>query len=350
MTSNLRSGHSVTPVIIHMTDCYHGGVARAINDMVSNSPQFDHVIVFHGDDAPPAGLFTQKTRVAGGVLSRMRQFRRLLRDSAASITHVHSSWAGVFLRIGRKQPRPLIYQPHCYKFVDPNLPRVQSAGIRLVERLLLANTSVTVALSPAELSAAVALGVVPVHVVPNVPSVPPDTVSTDTIARRRIIMVGRVSHQKDPEFFEKVVRKCRELCREVEAVWVGDGDPRMTSALRSAGVRVTGWLETPELADLLSEGGVYVHSARYEGLPLSVLDAVQRGLPVVLRRTPSLTGVLEERQAHSPEMIAAEAVRLFDDEIAYSKAVEQAQPWLEKHSDAEQQQALRKLYDSLAPA
>ncbi|HCG56531.1 glycosyltransferase family 4 protein [Brevibacterium antiquum] len=347
MTSNIRSGSSATPVIMHMVDCYHGGVARAINDMVANAPQVHHVIAFHGDDTPPSGLFTREFEVTGGALSRMRTFRRLLRDSDASIAHVHSSWAGGFLRVGRMPSRPLIYQPHCYKFVDPNLSRAQSFGIRLIERLLLANTTVTVALSPAERSAAAALGPTPVRVVPNVPSVPPGTVDTDSTSRRRIIMVGRVSHQKDPEFFERVVRKCRELRPDVEAVWVGDGDPQMVCALRSAGVRVTGWLETPELANLLSEGGVYIHSAHYEGLPLSVLDAVQRGLPVALRRIPSLTGVLEERQSDSPKQLAAEAVRLFNNAHAYREVIEQTQPWLEEHSNSKQRQALHKLYESL---
>lgn len=333
---------------MHITDCYHGGVGRAINDMVANAPHLNHVFAFHGDDTPPSGLFSREIKVTGSVLSRMRRFSRLLRDSDASIAHVHSSWAGVFIRAGRNPRLPVIYQPHCYKFVDPALPRAQAVAIRLIERLLLSNTSATVVLSPAERMAAEEIGAKSTFYVPNVPSVPRGTVDAEAAPRRRVIMVGRVSHQKDPEFFEQVVRQCESEINDVEAVWAGDGDPEMVSFLRHAGIRVTGWMGTTELADLLSEGGVYIHSARYEGLPLSVLDAVQRGLPVALRRIPSLRGVLEERQFDTPEQLAAEAVRLLNDVSAYRLSTQRTLPWLEEHSNAQQQQSLRRLYDSIA--
>lgn len=330
--------------VIHFTDCYDGGVSRAINDMVANSGHLEHILAFHGDETPPTDLYSQTFKVVGSGLTRMRHFRRILRRTDASVAHVHSSWAGGFLRLGRRPRLPLIYQPHCYKFADPTLSRVQAIGFRMLEWLLLPNTTVTVVLSPAERQAADDLGAAPVFEVPNVPSVPPGEVAPQGFALPRIVMVGRLSHQKDPEYFEQVVRHCRHLHPKIEAVWIGDGDERMRGMLSDAGVRVTGWLGAQDLADLLSEGGVYIHSARYEGLPLSVLDAVQCGLPVLLRSTASFVGVLETRQANTPAQLATEAVRLLRDRDAYQKAILQSRPWLEEHSDFEQNSRLRELY------
>lgn len=330
--------------IVHFTDCYDGGVSRAINDMVANSGHLEHILAFHGDETPPPGLYSQTFKVVGNGLMRMRRFRCILQRTDASLAHVHSSWAGGFLRLGRRPRLPLIYQPHCYKFVDPTLLRVQAIGFRILERLLLPNTMMTVVLSPAERQAAEALGAAPVFEVPNVPSVPPGEVDPQGFALQRIVMIGRLSHQKDPEFFEQVVRQCRDLHPEIEAVWIGDGDERMRRFLSDAGVRVTGWLGAEALAALLSEGGTYIHSARYEGLPLSVLDAVQCGLPVLLRRTDSFAGVLEERQADTPAQLAAEAVRLLRDRDSYQRAIQQSRPWLAEHSDIEQNRRLRELY------
>ncbi|MCT1550183.1 glycosyltransferase family 4 protein [Brevibacterium casei] len=315
--------------------------------MAANSPQIEHVIAYHGSGTPPTGLFDREHRITGGPLTRMRRFRQLLRDIEPSIVHAHSSWAGGYARFGRRPGMPVIYQPHCYKFVDPTLSRLQVAGIRAVERRLLRNTTVTVVLSLAERQAALSLGSTATVEVPNVPTVPPGEVRTADRTRRRIVMVGRISPQKDPEFFSRVAQVLRRLTGTVEAVWVGDGDSDLKERLRQSGVKVTGWLDTVRLSELLSEGGVYVHTARYEGLPLSVLDAAQRGLPVVLRRVPSFTGVLEEFQVDTAEELAAEASRLVNDPDEYSAALARIQPWLEAHSNAAQAYALDSLYTQL---
>lgn len=349
MPLDQRSRGCAVPRIVHLTDSYDGGVGRAINDIVSNAPGFDHALVYHGDETPPRGLFASERKVVGGHLSRMRQFRRALRSSGASLAHLHSSWVGGFVRLGRKPPIPLIYQPHCYKFVDPSLPRARAHAFRLLERVFLSNTAATVVLSPAERQAAVSLGADRIVEVPNVPTVPLGDIDSDGSTLRRIMMVGRLSDQKDPAFFEQVVREVRRACPEVEAMWVGDGDERMRGSLLAAGVRITGWVDLDGVARLLSEGGVYIHSARYEGLPLAVLDAVQRGLPVVLRRVPSLVGFLEQRQSSTATEAAAEALRLFRSRSAYRSAVEQGRACLDKHSAAQQQKELLALYTSLMP-
>lgn len=347
MTCGEGSSRASRPRVLHLVDCYEGGVARAVEVMAANSPQIEHVIAFHGSGTPPTGLFDREHRITGGPLTRMRRFRRLLQDIDPAIVHAHSSWAGGYARFGRRPGMPVIYQPHCYKFVDPTLSHLQVAGLRAVERRLLRNTTVTVVLSPAERQAALSLGSTATVEVPNVPTVPPGEVKGADRARRRIVMVGRISPQKDPDFFSRVTQELRRLTGPVDAVWVGDGDSHLKERLRQSGVKVTGWLDTARLSELLSEGGVYVHTARYEGLPLSVLDAVQRGLPVVLRRIPSFTGVLEERQFDTTEQIAAEAGRLVEDPAEYTTALLKSQPWLAEHSDQAQARTLRTLYSQL---
>jgi len=346
MTNDAQTVGASGARILHVTDCYDGGVSRAINDMVGNTRHLDHLLVFHGDEEPPPGLFRQAIKVEGGTLARLRRFRRIVRSLDASMLHVHSSWAGGFLRLGRRPARPLIYQPHCYKFVDPSLSRLEASCYRLLERILLPNTTVTVALSPAERLAATALGPTPVIDVPNVPSVPPGEVTEEGMTRRRILMVGRLSPQKDPDYFLDVVRAARRSCPDLDAVWIGDGDEHMRESLTREGVRVTGWLDKQDVADMLSDGGVYVHSARYEGLPLAVLDAVRRGLPVLVRRTPSFQGIDELRQFSSSRELAAAAVRLLGDVDAYRDNVAGSRPWLAEHTDEKQTRALRRLYEA----
>ena len=85
-------------------------------------------------------------------------------------------------------------------------------------------------------------------------------------------MVGRIAPQKDPKFFADVVAELRKDDVPLEAVWIGDGDGDLRRLLTEARIRVTGWLSPSGVEELL-RGSVYVHSARYEGFPLSILDA-----------------------------------------------------------------------------
>lgn len=345
MTEAVNAGVHGSGHVLHVTDCYDGGVSRAINDMVSNAPHLVHSLAFHGGEAPPAGAFAREFQVVGSPLSRMRQFRFVVRRAGASILHVHSSVAGGFVRLGRRPGVPVIYQPHCYKFVDPTLSRPVAEGFRLLERALLPHTALTVVLSPAERAAARRVGTNRVVSIPNVPSLPPGRVSEEGMARHRVVMMGRLAPQKDPDFFLEVIRTGRRRVPDLEAVWIGDGQEDMRSRLLAEGVDVTGWLDQDGVVKILSEGGVYVHTARYEGLPLAVLDAAQSGVAVLLRRIDAFTGIDELVQRETAAELAAEVTHLVQDRSAYLTAVDGGRRLLHKHTHERQAAALSGLYD-----
>ena len=65
-------------------------------------------------------------------------------------------------------------------------------------------------------------------------------------------------------------------------VWVGTGDSRREAMLRAVGVEVTGWLPQESVRAQLAGASVYVQTSRWEGLPLSVLQAMAVGLPCLV--------------------------------------------------------------------
>ena len=60
------------------------------------------------------------------------------------------------------------------------------------------------------------------------------------------------------------------------------------------GVDVTGWCAPDEVATLSAGSGVYLHTARWEGFPLSILEAQRTGLAVIARRIPAMAGMPAE--------------------------------------------------------
>ncbi len=293
--------------VLHVTECFEGGVSRAIHSIVENSSDHEHLLLHKGLDLP-SSAFTVARRVDFSAI-RWDQWRRAIAEMVAQhrpdVIHAHSSWSGLHARLTR-QAVPVIYQPHCFAF-DMRTPLAPAYW--LAERVVARNTATFLTLSEHESAQARRLGKsAAVVTLPNVSTLPvlnedpvqqPDSVpqaelqpdapphahpaavsgSTPTIA-----MVGRLCPQKDPHLFAEIRRRAPQDWR---FLWIGDGDSSMRSELVSAGVDVTGWLGPDELAQTLRACDAYAHTAAWEGFPLSVLDADACGVPIVARRIPA---------------------------------------------------------------
>src|SRR5207244_8012349 len=74
--------------------------------------------------------------------------------------------------------------------------------------------------------------------------------------------------------------------------WFGDGPDR--ELLVGAGVAVSGWLAQAEAAAAIERTDVLVHFSAFEGLPLSLLEAMTAGRAVVASDLPAIREVLDD--------------------------------------------------------
>lgn len=275
--------------ILHVTECDGGGVIRAIDEIVSSTPEHDHLLLSRGSalQRDNGSAFERSWTLPDGHIGRVRSLRQVLIESRADVIHAHSSWAGFYARVMRTEA-PVIYQPHSYAFEAPD--GVKSLAFFIAEMLLARRATAVAVLSPRESELAKRLHKSSTRIfVPNVPTI----MTADPAARprdRSVVMVGRLSRQKDPSYFGSLCRQVQKMDPSIAFKWIGDGELRSRRRLERAGVEVTGWLADQELRDALSAAGLYVHSARYEGFPLSVLDAAACGAPVLARAIPAFNG------------------------------------------------------------
>lgn len=286
------------PVLLHVTECAIGGVSRAIELAVRAAPEITHVVI-----GPPGAIRTdvidaELIPLPKGAVDRLRTVERVTNERCVAAIHAHSSWAGVYARVA-KPTVPVLYQPHCFAFSDVTTPRVKRALYWLAERMMVRRTSAIVALTPHEERQSRRLGAKKVYRVQNAATVEP----MEREPRHRVplassvktvAMVGRIAPQKDPLFFSRIARAFRHD-PSVEFVWLGDeGTPgdylRGRKALEQEGVRITGWLDDTQLKAHFAETDIYLHSAAYEGFPLSLLDACTLGVPSLVRDIPALDG------------------------------------------------------------
>lgn len=317
--------------VLHVTECWGSGVASAVHAYIEATPEHDHWLLMAHDEAYPLlgeENLLQGLRVfADGHLARIRDVAAAYRETRPDIVHAHSSYAGFYVRSCLSVPRRrIVYTPHCYAFERTDVGLPFRYGFRLAETLLAQRTGVVAAVSPREAELAVRLrGGQNVVYVPNV--VPKVSATPDTQERSGLVVisVGRICAQKDPAFLAAAARAGDS---STKWIWVGDGDPALRRVLEDAGVVVTGWLAREEVLALLGTADVYVHTASWEGAPVSVLEAVGAGLPVVARDIPAL------RSLGVPDLVATPA--------ECAKAVQDLQ------DDRLRQEVGRRLADALA--
>ncbi|WP_354512351.1 glycosyltransferase [Paenarthrobacter sp. 4246] len=187
--------------------------------------------------------------------------------------------------------------------------------------------------------------------IPNLPTVASRPAEHGPLSSRAIpvvSMVGRIARQKDPAFFSEVAAALRSKVPSVRFQWIGDGDPELRRGLERAGIQVTGWLDNPGVAESLASSSVYVHSAAYEGFPLSILDAAAQGVPIAARSISALgdSGLL---QAGDADGVAGLVAAILSDAGTRELALAANRSLLARMNRSTLHTALRDLYDLKGP-
>ncbi|WP_155487378.1 glycosyltransferase, partial [Vibrio campbellii] len=68
-----------------------------------------------------------------------------------------------------------------------------------------------------------------------------------------------------------------------DITWIGGGERELEDQLRAQGIKVTGMIPRDEVVSLLKTSDLYLHTAAWEGMPLTILEAAKLHLPMVIR-------------------------------------------------------------------
>jgi len=282
------------PLVLHIVEALGGGIMVALRDYIaSTEAEVQHIILANHrkghDTGDLRGYSTIALgRVSSGIMPFIR-IRRAVRELRPDIVHLHSSWAGFLGRLCVPNECPIIYTPHCYAFERQDIGPVPRFAFRLVEKMLSPRTDVVIAVSPREneLSRALRRSAWAVYV-PNIARVDTEEESCRTALAFTIVGAGRVTSQKGPDWFAEVARLVLKKHAQVRFVWLGGGDAAMESVLIESGVEVTGWLTRKQVLTRMKSADLYIHSASWEGAPLTAIEAAALGLPVIGRDIPAL--------------------------------------------------------------
>jgi glycosyltransferase involved in cell wall biosynthesis len=351
-TPDLRPVPGGSLSVLHVVESLGSGVAATLEDYLRSTPEHRHLVLAWRREGAQIGdelerLATRVIPLPHGRLAQLRAVRHWVRELRPDVIHAHSSYAGLYARLLGTPARSLVYTPHAYAFERKDVPGLVRGAFWGIEAVLSLRGGWVAAVGPREAYLSLLLpGRQTVVYVPNtVRLVPPGprARAEGGVSALEVVTVGRITPQKAPGFLLGVVAAARSRGLPLRWTWIGGGDPGEERALRDAGVEVTGWLSRSGSLERLAAADIYVHTAAWEGSPLTILEAAVLGLPVVARRNPALQALGLPVLCDTPEALAAELGRLLDDGQR-ARLSAQGMELLERHHPDSQRQALRLVY------
>ncbi|WP_432472281.1 glycosyltransferase [Amphritea sp. HPY] len=277
--------------VLHLTEAFGGGVQTALISYVASSKglEVEHSLVARSRSADDtgesySGLFNRVDICSGSLLDFISMAKQAFCDIKPDVVHLHSSIAGFIFRFFNFGDAKLIYTPHCYAFERQDIGSAFSFVYRNLERFMISRIDVVAGCSQRECQLAEELGARETTYLNNYAVHEPDAVE-EPPHPLNVVTVGRVSPQKDPAYIATVLEHLKKLRadQDVHFTWVGGGDPELEQQLRSVGVEVTGMLSRDRVMEILANADLYLHTAAWEGMPLTLLEAAKLDRPILCR-------------------------------------------------------------------
>ncbi|MBI5563098.1 MAG: glycosyltransferase [Deltaproteobacteria bacterium] len=220
-------------------------------------------------------------------LAAFNRLYKAVKDRNIGVIHSQGRGAGVYSRLlGLLTGVPVV---HTFQGVHyRHLGLIKKTAYLGVERVLAAMTSVLINASESEKEVCVEAGLYGGKkslVIPNGVEVPPLAPGRKAKGVFTILNVSRLSPEKGVDVLLDAVLALAEKTREFRVLVVGDGPERAALEEKAVALGIAdlvmflGYVDDVEARFLISH--LYLTASRGEGMPLTVLEALARGLPVV---------------------------------------------------------------------
>lgn len=217
---------------------------------------------------------------------------KILKIEKPNIIHAHSAKGGVIARIASLFYKiKVLHTPQAYSYLSSpkGLKRIVFLGI---EKALKNFSSILVASSTSELNRGLfEVGYKKQNTELFNNSINPITINSEDkissqIPKKYICSVGRPSFQKNIEMMIKVIKELKKMIPEIHLVLLGVGEysPNKNKVEEliikyklKDNVTLIPWIAREKIFQIISKSELYISTARYEGLPYSIIEALALG-------------------------------------------------------------------------
>jgi glycosyltransferase involved in cell wall biosynthesis len=283
--------------IIHVVESFAGGVFDFIVDIVNGMPDDEHTIIYALREHTPEDFqsyfpkttqfiewqhATREIKPKADLLA-LWSLRNILKNMLEiDAIHLHSSKAGLLGRIVTKTlkiQRKVVYTPHGVSFLRQDVSSFKHKLFVFLEKIGAFCGGTVVGCSNSEAGAFHSYGLDAIYINNGIKCSNCEEQTKDQNEKICIGTIGRVTYQKNPKLFNDIAERFLDY-EQVEFLWIGDGE--LQDVLKAKNIQRTGWLTRQEVDKKLAQIDIYLSTSLWEGLPLSVLQAMCASKPLVL--------------------------------------------------------------------
>lgn len=362
--SNLSHTNRDTPLIVHVINRF-GTNGGAENQLYQNLEHFDHSLLQHAvahiygevsdelSHVPRASLCAEDSGI--GRLRIAWRTARLLRALRPDLVHATLAEAalgarlvGLFSRVPVVESLVNISHERVRVVDNPRVTRVKLAGHALLDRVTMRGVHAFQAISRGvgeSWSRVVGIDAKRIHYIPRGVHLPVQPAPVDRAAIKRrievaandplIVNMGRHEAQKGQLYLIEAMSRILASFPTARLVILGRTG-NLTTALqqRIDDLGLTSHVIMPGIRDdvqeILSAADVFAFPSLFEGLGVSLLEAMAAGKPVVVTNAVSFDEIIEDRRnglmvpPQNPEALASAIVELLSDPELAARLAETA--------------------------
>jgi glycosyltransferase involved in cell wall biosynthesis len=283
--------------VVHVVESFAGGTFDFLVDLTNGLQDYKHLII-HSNRPDTPENYTQYFPVdtkfctwsAGREISPINDLKSLIqliqilsKIPNIDVLHLHSSKAGFLGRLTAKMLRmskKVIYTSHGVSFLRTDVSEFKRKIFIYLEKCGSVLGGQIIACSKSEAEIFKQFGINAKYIYNGVK--PLYIISRNNILNEKEFIIGtasRITYPKNPILFSQIAELYLSQ-KNIKFLWVGDGELR--DCLTAPNIEITGWLKREQVEQKIRQIDIYLSTSLWEGLPLSVLQAMFLSKPLVL--------------------------------------------------------------------
>lgn len=295
--------------ILHVGEYVNGGVATYLRTLLSGLQKYDDVENYlliseyksqQGWENITKKVFYYKyKRSISNIFSAIKQIHTVIKDVKPDIIHVHSTWAGFFVRLPylfKKRKAKIIYQSHGWAFLM-DIFNYKKNIYALVEKILSIPTDKIVNISNYEQNQAIKYGLNKNKMVMIYNGVE-DKINKSNLKlnwdenKINLLFVGRLDRQKGLDLFLDVYNKMKLENMHLYVIGTSVLDDNLPKSTKY--VTYLGWVDNKDIDAYYQACDAVIMPSRWEGFGLVAIEAMKNSKAVIVSNRGALPELIKE--------------------------------------------------------
>lgn len=294
--------------ILHVGEYVNGGVATYLRTLLSGLQKYDDVENYlliskyksqQGWENITKKVFYYKyKRSIFNIFLAIKQIHAVIEDVNPDIIHVHSTWAGLFVRLPylfRKRKAKIMYQSHGWAFLM-DTSKYKKSIYALVEKILSIPTDKIINISNYEQKQAIRYGLNKNKMIMIYNGVE-DKINKSSLKlnwdenKINLLFVGRLDRQKGLDLFLDVYDKMK--LKNIHLYVIGTSVLDNNLPKSTEYVTYLGWVDNKDIDVYYQTCDAVIMPSRWEGFGLVAVEAMRNLKPVIASNVGALPELIK---------------------------------------------------------